>query len=311
MGDPPTRPLDVVVVGAGPAGLSAALVLGRMRRRVLLLDTGAPANAVSKAMHGFLSRDGSPPADVRRAGREQLRPYETVQCRSVGARTARRLPDGGFELDLEDGSQVAALRLLLAHGMRYDLPDLDGVAELWGERIFHCPYCHGWEVRDRPVAVYRSSEKAVHQALMLRSLSDDVVLLWDGDSELPLQDRQRLGVAGIELFDDRVERVEVYRDELRVVFTGRQPLARHALFIQPNLSLASDLATRLGAALTGIGSIETDAAGHTTVPGLYAAGNAGTTVQSVAVATGTGARAAYAINAELAMDHASYAARDL
>jgi len=151
----------------------------------------------------------------------------------------------------------------------------------------------------------------VHQALMLRSLSDDVVLLWDRDSELPLQDRQSLGVASIELFDDRVERVELYRDELRVVFTGRPPLARHALFIQPNLSLASDLATRLGAALTEIGSVETDAAGHTTVPGLYAAGDAGTTVQSVAVATGSGARAAYAINAELAMGHASYAARDL
>jgi len=139
MGDPPIRRLDVVVVGAGPAGLSAALVLGRMRRRVLLLDTGAPANAVSKAMHGFLSRDGSPPAEVRRAGREQLRPYETVECRSVEARTARRLADGGFELDLEDGSQVAALRLLLAHGMRYGLPDLDGVAELGASGSFTVP----------------------------------------------------------------------------------------------------------------------------------------------------------------------------
>jgi thioredoxin reductase len=198
------RQLEVVVVGGGPAGLSAALVLGRMRRRVLLLDTGAPANAVSKAMHGFLSRDGSPPADVRRAGREQLRPYQTVECRSMGARAARRLPDGGFELDLEDGSQVAARRLLLAHGMRYGLPDLEGVAELWGERVFHCPYCHGWEVRDRPIAVYRCSERAVHQALMLGSLSEDVVLLLDGGSELPIDARERLGAAGIELFDDRV-----------------------------------------------------------------------------------------------------------
>jgi thioredoxin reductase len=292
---------DVVVVGGGPAGLSAALVLGRMRRRVLLLDTDAPANAVSKGVHGFLSRDGTPPADVRREGREQLRPYDSVECRPLAAHSVRSLPDGGFQLDLEDGSQPAARRLLLAHGMRYGLPDLEGVAELWGERVFHCPYCHGWEVRDRPIAVYGRGERAAHQVLLLHSLSDDVVLLSDGGSELPAEPRQHLGSAGIELVDDPVERVEAHRCELRVVFTERPPLARHALFIQPSLSLASDLASALGAALTEIGSIETDSAGQTTVPGLYAAGDAGTMLQSVAVATASGARAAYAINVELAM----------
>ena len=113
--------LDVVVVGGGPAGLSAALILGRMRRRVLLLDTDAPANAVSKAMHGFLSRDGTPPAEVRRVAVEQLEPYETVERRTVAARSAGRV-SGGFEIALDDGSHVTARRLLLAHGMRYGLP---------------------------------------------------------------------------------------------------------------------------------------------------------------------------------------------
>jgi thioredoxin reductase len=186
--------------------------------------------------------------------------------------------------------------------MRYGLPDLEGVEELWGERVFHCPYCHGWEVRDRPIAVYGRGERAGHQALMLSPLSDDLALLCDGDPGLPDEQRQRLDAAGIEIFDDRVRRVEPQRDGLRVVFADRPPLAWHALFIQAKLTPASDLAAHLGAALTEMGSVETDATGGTSVAGLYAAGDAGTTVQSVAVATGTGARAAYAINAELTME---------
>jgi thioredoxin reductase len=293
---------DIVVVGGGPAGLSAALVLGRMRRRVLVLDTESPANAVSNAMHGFLSRDGTPPAEVRRAAREQLRAYETVEYRQLAAHAARRLPEGGFEVDLEDGTEVAARRLLLAHGMRYGLPALEGVAEVWGRHVFHCPYCHGWEVRDRAIAVYGGGHRAAHQALLLVSLSDDVTLLTDGDADLPAEQRDRLAAAGVELVEGSVERVVEDGGGLRIVFTGRAPLARHALFIQPELALASELAVALGAALTEIGSVETDAAGQTSVRGLYAAGDAGSTVQSVAVATGSGARAAYVINAELAME---------
>ncbi|HKO28338.1 MAG TPA: NAD(P)/FAD-dependent oxidoreductase [Solirubrobacteraceae bacterium] len=293
---------DVVVVGGGPAGLSAALVLGRMRRRVLLLDTESPANAASDAMHGFLSRDGTPPAEVRRAAREQLRAYETIDYRQLAARAADCLPAGGFQVELEDGTEVTARRLLLAHGMRYGLPDLEGVAEFWGRHVFHCPYCHGWEVRDQAIAVYGGGDRAVHQALLLASLSNDVVLLTDGDAELPAEQRERLATAGIELVDSHVERIGEDGGKLRIVFTGRVPLARHALFIQPKLALASDLAVSLGAALTEVGSVETDAAGQASVRGLYVAGDAGSIVQSVAVATGSGARAAYAINVELAMD---------
>ena len=158
------QPFDVLIVGAGPPGLSAALVLGRMRRRVLILDTDAPAHAVSEEVHGFLSQDGTPPADLRRLGGEQLLPYTTVELRPVEARSARRLPDGGFKLDLEDGSHVAGRRLVLAHGVHYGLPDLEGVAELWGTRVFHCPYCHGWEVRDpssRGLRLWRESRAPV------------------------------------------------------------------------------------------------------------------------------------------------------
>ena len=296
------QPLDVVVVGGGPAGLSAALVLGRMRRRVLLLDTDSPANVVSQGVHGFLSRDGTPPAEVRRIGREQLAPYESVECRAAAARSARRLADDRFAVGLDDGVVVEARRLLLAHGTRYGLPDLDGVAELWGRHVFHCPYCHGWEVRDRPIAVYGRGPRAVHQALMLSSLSDDVVLLCDGAPELTDEERERLARASVSLHDGVVDRVEQQGAALRVVFADGAGLARHALFVQPALSPASDLAPSLGAALTDAGTVEADETGRTAVPGLYAAGDAGAAVQSVAVATGTGARAAYAINAELVLE---------
>jgi thioredoxin reductase len=290
---------DVIVVGGGPAGLSAALILGRMRREVLLLDTDAPANAVSSAMHGFLAQDGVPPAEVRRVAAEQLDPYGSVERRATAAVFARRAAEG-FEVTLAGGDTVWGRRLLLAHGMRYGLPDLDGVEELWGKRVFHCPYCHGWEVRDQAIAVYASGEKAVHQALLLRALSEEVVLLSAG-IDAGDEDRRHLARAGVRVIDDPVERLAPIEDGLRVEFAGeRRDLERHALFIQPELSLASEIAPSLGAGLTETGAVHTDETGLTTVPGLYAAGDAGTEVQSVAVATGSGARAAYALNADLA-----------
>ena len=159
----------------------------------------------------------------------------------MAAHAARRLPGGGFELDLEDGSRVAGRRLVLAHGMHYGLPHVEGVAQLWGAHVFHCPYCHGWEVRDRPLAVYGCGERAVHQALLLTSLSDDVVLLCSGSPALSAEQLRRLEAAGIGVRSDDVESVEEGEGGVRIVVAGGPPLARHALFIQPQLSLASDL----------------------------------------------------------------------
>lgn len=291
---------DAIVVGGGPAGLSAALILGRMRREVLLLDTGAPANAVSNAMHGFLGQDGVPPAAVRRSAAAQLDPYESVERRAVAAVSAHRVA-AGFEVTLADGVAATGRRLLLAHGMHYGLPPVAGAADLWGERIFHCPYCHGWEVRDRPIAVHATGPRAVHQALLLRSLSGQVVLL-AAEVTLGEEDRRQLAGAGVEVVEEPVERLAHTADGLRIEFAGeRRDLERHALFIQPELSLASDIGPSLGADLNAGGAIHTDETGLTTVPGLYAAGDAGAEVQSVAIATGSGARAAFALNAGLAI----------
>jgi thioredoxin reductase len=291
--------LDVLIVGAGPAGLNASLVLGRMRRHVLLLDTESPAHAVAAEVHGFLGQDGTPPSDLRRLGRDQLKPYITVELRKVAARAARRLTDGGFELTLDDGSSVTGRRLLLADGMRYGLPDLPGLADLWGRKVFHCPYCHGWEVRDQRLGVYGGGERAVHQALLLLSLSDDVVVFPASATVFTVEQLRSLVAAGIDVRTDHVEHVEQLQGDVRLVMQGGAVVERDALFIQPRLSLASGLASSLGAELTDSGSVAVDATGQSGVGGLYVAGDASSPVQSVAVATGGGARAAYAINASL------------
>jgi thioredoxin reductase len=299
---PNTQPTtyDVLIVGAGPAGLSAGLVLGRMRRSVLMVDTDAPAHAVADEVHGFLAHDGTPPRELRRIGREQLRPYTTVELRATAARSARQPADDSFELSLEDGSVAAGRRLLLAHGMRYGLPELPGLAELWGTRVFHCPYCHGWEVRDQRIAVYGCGERAVHQALLLTSLSDDVCVVCPSGESLSADVAATLDAAGISVHPGGADRAEERDGALRLTLPGQASLERDALFVQPRLTLAGDLAIALGAELTEAGAIAIDPTGESTVAGLYAAGDAGTPVQSVAVATGSGARAAYAINAWLA-----------
>src|SRR5215208_1005785 len=178
MGPAAHPPVDVAIVGGGPAGFPAALVLGRVRRRVLLLDADDPAHGVSEGVHGLFGHDGTPPLDLREAAREQLRPYDTVTVRMVAVEEARPAPRG-FSVVANAAASEAGV-LLLASGMRYELPPIDGVAEVWARGAYHCPHCHGWEVRDRPLAAYGTG--AAHLALLLTSLSDDVVLLTDGGS---------------------------------------------------------------------------------------------------------------------------------
>jgi thioredoxin reductase len=183
--------------------------------------------------------------------------------------------------------------------MHYGLPAVTGLAELWGTDVFHCPYCHGWEVQDQRLAVYGSGERAVHQALLLTPLSDDVAVFCDSPTAFSMDQKRQLAAAGIDVRTEHVERIDKRYDGMHIVLHEHSPVARDALFIQPQLTLASDLAVTLGAELTDTGTVAIDPTGQSSVPGLYIAGDAATPVQSVAVATGSGARAAYAINASL------------
>ncbi|MGE0216534.1 NAD(P)/FAD-dependent oxidoreductase, partial [Mycolicibacterium sp.] len=193
---------DCVVIGGGAAGLSAALVLGRARRRVLVLDAGAQSNLAAHGIGGLLGHDGRPPAELYEMGRKELQRYSTVKLRDKAVADARRV-EGGFDVGLADGSRVGARRLLLAMGMEYRPPGVPGLSELWGSSVFHCPFCHGWEVRDRPLAVLANGERAAHLALLLSGWSDDIVVLTNGPADLTADDEYRLTAAGIAI-DERV-----------------------------------------------------------------------------------------------------------
>jgi thioredoxin reductase len=293
--EPATGPFEVTIVGGGPAGLAAALVLGRMRRRVLLLDADDPAHAVSEGVYGLFGHDGIPPLELRRLGREQLRPYESVTVRMVAV-DAVRPNDGGFAV-LSGGTECKARVVLLCTGAWYEPPPIDGSAELWARGVYDCPYCHGWEVRDRALAVYGAD--AVGYALLLSSLSDDVVLLTDG-SELKPGEAALLRSAGIAVRDDPVARFEGEGGTLaRIVFTDGSTDARSGLFLMPTVT-RSAFAADLGCELEDSGAVVVDEDGRTSVAGVFAAGDVAVGKKSVVVAAAAGSRAAYAINAALA-----------
>jgi thioredoxin reductase len=293
---PASGPLfDVAIVGGGPAGLAAALVLGRMRRRVVLFDADDPAHAVSEGVQGFFGHDGIPPLELRRLGREQLRAYGSVTVRMAAVEAVEATP-AGFAV-VAEGSVSEAGVLLLCTGARYEPPSLDGAAELWARGVYDCPYCHGWEVRDRPLAAYGTD--AVEYALLLTSLSGDVVLLTDG-AVLDPAEAAVLRSARVVVRDDRVARLEGEQGRLaRVVFADGSTDERAGLFLMPSL-VRSALAGELGCELDKSGAIVTDEDGRTSLPGVFAAGDAAVGKKAVVIAAAAGSRAAYAVNAGLA-----------
>lgn len=221
---------DVIIVGAGPAGLSAALILGRSCRRVLVCDTGKPRNAASRAMHGYLTRDGIPPREILGIAREQLRQYDTVEIRDVGVADAGCRSDARFHVALADGSQHESRKLLIATGVVDNVPDIPGFREFYGLGVFHCPYCDGWEVRDQPLAIYGRGARGLGLSLELTGWSRDLVLCTDGPPEIDAEGLARVRRNGIRVREDRLVRLEG-RDTLeRLVFASGDPLSCRALF---------------------------------------------------------------------------------
>jgi thioredoxin reductase len=290
---------DVIIVGAGPAGLNGALVLGRCRRRVLLCDAGHPRNAASHGLHNYLTRDGIDPADFLRLGREELKAYNTVTLLQLEATDARRL-EQGFEVTLSNGERVVARKLLIATGVVDEIPQLDGLNSLYGRSVFHCPYCDGWEVRDQPLAVYGKGENGLGLTLELTLWSRDLVLCTDGPSELSAQHHTRLTQHNIPVREERILRLEGNDGVLdRIVFTDGSAIQRRALFFSTGQRQGSELPSRLGCEITEQGCVATGEYEATNVPGLYVAGDASRLVQFVIVAASEGAQAAVAINKEL------------
>jgi thioredoxin reductase len=201
------RPWDVVIVGAGPAGLSAALVLGRARRKVLLYDTGTPRSWASKEMHGFLTRDGVPPAEFRRLGHKELSRYPSVVFCKAEVTAASRLADGQFVVTLATRRRVRSRKMLIATGVFDHLPRIQGIEEFFGSSVFQCPYCDGWEVRDAPVAVYGKRQRGFEMARAMTAWTRDIALCTDGTAALSQTERTHLQRNNVRLFEERIERL--------------------------------------------------------------------------------------------------------
>ena len=269
--------VDCVVVGGGAAGLSAALVLGRARRRTLVLDAGGQSNRAAAHVGGLLGHDGTPPGELYERAREQLAAYDAVTVRDEHAVDVRAEGDA-FALVLEGGEELRARAVVLATGMEYEVPAVPGFAELWGGAVFHCPFCHGWDVRDRPIVVYGPGEVADRQATLLAAWTDDVTVVDPAD------------VAGLRIDGEALQAV-VRRDGSEVPC--------EAVLVHAPLRRRDALPERLGLALTDDGLVAVDAQMRSSVPGVYAAGDLAVAPQQVAIAIGSGHLAGIVVVREL------------
>jgi thioredoxin reductase len=299
---------DVVVVGGGAAGLSAALVLTRARRRVAVVDAGQPRNAPAAHMQGFLGSDGLPPSELLAAGRAEVAGYgghllsgtvaAITPCTPVGADGRPR-----FEVVGEDGHILRTRRVLVTTGLRDDLPNVPGVRERWGRDVLHCPYCHGYEVRDRPLGVLGGTPTPTHESVahahLVRQWSDDVVYFANG-SPLTAQQREQLVAAAIGIVEDPVARLVIEDDKLTgVQLANHRVVPRAAVFVRPQFVPNDTLLSDLGCEPSQSGWVAVDATGRTSVPGVWAAGNAVNPRAQVITAAGEGSAAAIAINNDL------------
>jgi thioredoxin reductase len=296
---------ECAVIGAGAAGLSAALVLGRARRRTIVIDADKQSNRASSSIGGLLGYDQRPPAELYAAGRRELASYPSVEFRHGHVRSGRPV-DSGFVLETDDGA-MHAKRVLLATGMQYCPPDLPGLAELWGKSVFQCPFCHGWEMRDARLASLAAGEEAVHSALMLRGWTDDVVLLTDGRTDLSPDDMNVLTSAGITIDDRRLVELLSEDDKLTAIaFADGTRLPRDGLLVEAPLRQRSPLAEQLGASCTP-GPLAADAIGvddihRTNVGGVFAAGDVCTEQPHLAGAIAAGSQSAMIIVQSLFAD---------
>ena len=275
-------------------------MLGRCRRSVLVCDTGRPRNRASHAMHGYLSRDGINPREFLEIARRDLEKYDTVELRDVEVIAAECRPDGHFDVTFAGGGRVRSRKLLIATGVSDNVPDVEGIAELYGRSVFHCPYCDGWEVRDRPIAIYGRGDRGLGLSLELTAWSRDLVLCTDGPSEIDADGRARLERNGIAVREDRIARLEGHDGILeRIVFESGDALPRRAMFFTTGQSQQSELAIHLGCEFNDKGTVRTGKYEATHLRGLFVAGDASRAVQWVIVAAAEGAEAAFAINTDL------------
>lgn len=304
------RAYDVVVVGGGAAGLSAALVLGRARRRVAVVDAGQPRNAPAAHMQGFLGSDGLPPAELLARGRAEVASYGVELVAGTGTAVApcasapkSTSAQRRFQVTLGDGSVLQTRAVLVTTGLRDEVPDVPGVRERWGRDLLHCPYCHGYEVADQPIGVLAghpaTTAESLAHAHIIRQWSDDVVFFANG-ATLTAAQREQLVARAIGIVDEPVVSLAVEDDHLTgVVIDGGRIVPRTAIFVRPRFVPNDTLLVDLGCAVRDTGWVHVDGTGATSVPGVWAAGNATNPRAQVITAAGEGSAVAIAINNSL------------
>ncbi len=297
-------PYDIVIVGGGPAGLSAALALGRARKQVLLCDSGPRRNAAAEHINNFVTRDGTPPDEFRKLGREQLTRYPSVHVRDVRVDSIEGTR-GAFRVKLAD-EVVEARRILLCTGMIDQMLPIEGFRELWGHGIIQCPYCHGWELQDRPWGYLARAADAAHLhlfVLQLRGWSKDIVVFTDGAFELPAETRTTLETAGIKLETTPIARLAGRDGSLQgVVLSNGATVPCEALFAHPPQRQV-ELVRALGVALDDDGYVQIDPMKReSSVPGIYASGDLTTRMQAALISAASGMHAAAMINVDLMME---------
>ena len=295
--------LDVVVIGGGAAGLNGALMLARSRRSVLVIDSEVPRNAPAEGVHGLLGRDGMSPIELLERGRAEVRRYGGQVV--VGDVHAISRGDNAFAVSLADGRSFGARRVLVASGLVDELPDLPGLRARWGRDVLHCPYCHGWEVRDQAIGVLATGTRAVHQALLFRQLSDDVILFQHIMSPLGENEAEQLRARQIRVITGEVASLQVDSDHLvGIRLADGTVISRDVLSVVPRMIARADFLAPLGLVVaehpSGLGEhIPADAAGRTHVSGVWVAGNVTDIAAQVGAAAAAGALAAADINADL------------
>jgi thioredoxin reductase len=272
-------------------------VLGRCRRKVILFDTGRPRNAASRHLHGYLTRDGTPPLELLRLAREELKPY-SIETRDVEVTGITCRPEG-FDISLATGEPVPTQTVLVATGVRDHVPDIPGVNECYGISVHHCPYCDGWESRDTTIVVIGAGASATGLGLSLKTWSDRVVVCSNG-SRLGSRHRHQLAQHGITVHDRAIARVDHEEGQVRqVVLTSGETVPCERIFFSASQSPQCELPRQLGCDVTYKGVVKTDHLGKTRVPGLYVVGDASRDVQFIVVAAAEGAKAGVAINKAL------------
>ena len=290
---------DVIIVGGGPAGLSGAHVLARACRTVIVFDNGAPRNAATQHMHGFLSREGINPREFLTIARSDISRYDSVRLETAEVAAAKCI-ERGFEVSLADGRTFRSRKLLIATGVADNVPDVPGLRDFYGRSIFHCPFCDGWELRGKRIVIYGRGRRGHGLSMEMLGWSHDLVLCTDGPADLDAAHREELARNGISMREEKVIRLEGSDGRIaRVILESGDPVECNGLFFTTGQHQASRLASAMGCEFNEKGTVHTGRHESTTVPGLYVAGDASRDVQWVIVAAAEGAEAAFAITQEL------------